>query len=252
MPSSKYKLLILDLDGTTIPSKADGVASKKVIETVHKAHNKILISVASGRPYYLAKKVLEDLNIDGPCVLDGGSQIMDVKTRKILFEKFLSIEKQREILKLLLPYNYSILRSQEESRSMKSLDDADEETGKLVVVGVTPEDTIKMLEELTAVKGTAPHPVNNSWANPDFIDLHITNSESTKKHAIEELLKILEIKKDEAIGVGDSLNDMPLFESVGFKVAMGNAPKELKEQADYVAPSVEEDGVADVIERFVL
>lgn len=45
---------------------------------------------------------------------------------------------------------------------------------------------------------------------------------------------------------------MPLFESVGFKVAMGNAPKELKEIADYVAPTVQEDGVADVIERFIL
>lgn len=38
----------------------------------------------------------------------------------------------------------------------------------------------------------------------------------------------------------------------GLKVAMGNAVQDLKEIADYIAPSVDEDGIADVIEKFVL
>lgn len=248
----KYKVIILDLDGTTVPSKADGVASKKVIDAVRKAHKKIKISVASGRPYFLAKDILKALNIDGPCVLDGGAQIMDVKSGKILFERFLSIAQQKEILKLVLPYGYEIYKSQEGRRAMKSIFDANEETGKLVILGATPKDTIKMLEELAAVEGAAAHPVHNAWINPNYIDIHITNANSTKKHAIQELLQILKVKKNQAIGIGDSLNDLPLFESVGFKVAMGNAPKELKELADYIAPTIDEDGVVDVIERFVL
>lgn len=247
----KYKALILDIDGTIVPSRKDGMPSKRVVEAIHKAQDKITVSVASGRPYFLARNILKALNIDDPCVLDGGAQIMDIKTGKILFERFLSVEKQKEILRLLLSYGYEIYPSKE-GPPLKSIDEVNEKTGKLVVVGVPPENTIKMLEELTAIEKIAVHPVHNAWVNPDFIDVHITNSESTKKHAIQELLKIISVKKEKVIGIGDSLNDMPLFESVGFKIAMGNAPKELKEQADYVAPSVEEDGVADVIEKFVL
>lgn len=248
----KYKVLILDLDGTTVPSGIDGLPSKKVIDAIHKAHNKLRVSVASGRPYYLAKNILNSLNIDGPCVLDGGAQVMNISTGEIIFEKFLSIEKQKEILKFTLPYHYAIYKSQGRNDLMKSLDDANQKTGKLVVAGVTPKDTIKILEELTAVERIACHPVGYSWVNSDFIDIHITDSESTKRHGIEELLKVLKVNKEDVIGVGDNLNDMPLFESVGFKIAMGSAPKELKDQADYVTLSIEEDGVADVINKFIL
>jgi hydroxymethylpyrimidine pyrophosphatase-like HAD family hydrolase len=54
------------------------------------------------------------------------------------------------------------------------------------------------------------------------------------------------------IGVGDGHNDLPLFEACGFRVAMGNADEELKKLADYIAPSVEDDGIVDVIEKFIL
>ena len=54
------------------------------------------------------------------------------------------------------------------------------------------------------------------------------------------------------IGAGDSYNDLPLLESCGLRIVMGNAPDELKEIADYVAPSVDEDGLAVAIEEFIL
>lgn len=47
-------------------------------------------------------------------------------------------------------------------------------------------------------------------------------------------------------------NDLPLFEASGFKVAMGNACPELKAVADYIAPSVTEDGLAHVVDRYIL
>ena len=60
------------------------------------------------------------------------------------------------------------------------------------------------------------------------------------------------IEQYEIIGVGDGYNDFPLLMACGLKVAMGNATEDLKEIADYIAPTVDEDGVADVIEKFVL
>lgn len=248
----KYKLLVLDLDGTTVPSQEDGMPSSKVRNAIIKAHDYIKISVASGRPYYLAKNILDSLQIDGPCVLDGGAQIIDVKTGKILFEGFLSIKDQKQILKICLPYGYNIYNSEEEDDLMDSLNDVKVKTGKLVATGVTKEDALKMLAELTAISNIAAHPVNFSWVRPDLVDIHITNKEATKKEAIEKLLKFFKVEKKDVIGIGDSPNDMPLFLSVGFKIAMGNAPKELKDQADFIAPSLDEDGVAEVVKKFIL
>jgi len=52
------------------------------------------------------------------------------------------------------------------------------------------------------------------------------------------------------VGVGDSYNDFPLLMACGLKAAMGNSVKEILDIADYVAPSVNDDGLADVIEKF--
>ena len=50
---------------------------------------------------------------------------------------------------------------------------------------------------------------------------------------------------------GDGFNDLPMIEYAGFGVAMANAPEQLKEKADYVTPSCDEDGLVDVITRFI-
>jgi hydroxymethylpyrimidine pyrophosphatase-like HAD family hydrolase len=80
----------------------------------------------------------------------------------------------------------------------------------------------------------------------------ISNSLATKQHGIIEVARLLNISTKDIIGVGDGYNDFPLLLACGLKIAMGNANEELKKIADFVAPSVEEDGVATVIEKFIL
>lgn len=80
----------------------------------------------------------------------------------------------------------------------------------------------------------------------------ISHAEATKLHGIYEVGKQLSIKRHEIIGVGDSGNDFPLLMASGLKVAMGNAIEDLKAVADYIAPTVDDDGVADVIEKYIL
>ncbi|MFH1720061.1 MAG: HAD hydrolase family protein, partial [Patescibacteria group bacterium] len=80
----------------------------------------------------------------------------------------------------------------------------------------------------------------------------VSHASATKQHGILEAAKILGIKTHEIIGVGDGDNDFPLLMACGMRVAMGNAVNGLKEIADYIAPPVFEDGVVDVINRFIL
>ncbi|MCI5501858.1 MAG: Cof-type HAD-IIB family hydrolase [Lachnospiraceae bacterium] len=77
---------------------------------------------------------------------------------------------------------------------------------------------------------------------PKFVD---------KGTAVEKLAKHLDIAKNKVICVGDSYNDLPMLRFAGMGIAMGNAQSEVKEAADFVTLSNDEDGVACVIKKFM-
>ena len=58
---------------------------------------------------------------------------------------------------------------------------------------------------------------------------------------------ILGVKKEEVVGFGDGDNDLPIFEAVGYKVAMSNGSDKLKNLADFITENADQDGVARVI-----
>jgi hydroxymethylpyrimidine pyrophosphatase-like HAD family hydrolase len=64
-------------------------------------------------------------------------------------------------------------------------------------------------------------------------------------------MELLNVKREEIVGVGDSYNDFPLLEAAGLKIAMENGHSEIKEIADFVVPSHENDGVAYLIDRLL-
>jgi len=86
---------------------------------------------------------------------------------------------------------------------------------------------------------------------PGTRDLHVINSGATKEQAIEELLKMLDVEKEDSIGIGDGHNDLHLFNAVDRKIAMGNAVDDLKNNADEVIGSVKEDGLANFFEKLI-
>ncbi len=79
----------------------------------------------------------------------------------------------------------------------------------------------------------------------------IANINSNKEIAVKKLLEILDIKKEEAIAIGDDNNDLPMFEQVGYKVAMDNAIDIVKVNADEITLFNDEDGVAVYLEKLL-
>ncbi len=75
---------------------------------------------------------------------------------------------------------------------------------------------------------------------------------ASKGIALTELAKQLGIDKSEIACIGDGENDLPMFEASGLKFAMGNAVDILKEKADFVLPSNNEDGVAFAVNNHIL
>ena len=73
----------------------------------------------------------------------------------------------------------------------------------------------------------------------------------SKKNATYFLADKLKIKKEEIIVMGDGSNDLSMFECAGLKIAMENADEKLKEKADFITASNNDDGVAKAIQKFV-
>lgn len=83
-------------------------------------------------------------------------------------------------------------------------------------------------------------------------NLELTNHTATKGNALMQLGELLGIKKEQIMAIGDSGNDYTMLKAAGIGVAMENAEPLVLEAADFVTKSNEEDGVAYVIERYLL
>lgn len=245
-----FKALIFDLDGTAVPNREDGVPSPRLIKAVAKAKQRVFVSIATGRPIYNSRRILQLLNIESPCIISGGTQIIDPVTEKTLWEKKLSINQVTEIMKVCVQYPYQFYCSDEEEMQFAKDKKVDAPERIIWIMSVNKKDVEKMCEELNQIENVAIHAVN-SWEK-DCFDIHITHIEATKKYALEQLLKMENLRKEEVMAVGDSNNDLPLFEMAGFKVAMGNASEELKAQADFITDDVKDDGLAKVIEEKII
>jgi len=242
--------IIFDLDGTAIPNKNEGMPSQKVIRAVAKAQKIVKVSAATGRPISNCRHILKALNITSPCVVAGGTQIINPQTEETLWKKELSKEQVKKIIDICSPYNYQIYISDEKESSPASEKRIKRAEQIVYIMAVTTKDTPVIMGQLHKIPHIISHEVI-SWTQGHF-DIHITHGGATKKHALEELLKIENIGKEHVMAVGDSNNDLPLFQIAGYKVAMGNATDKLKKEADYVTAHVDEDGLAEAIEKFIL
>lgn len=242
----KYRAVVLDLDGTTIPNRKDGSPSPRVVAAVRRVIDMgVSVSIATGRGIEECRSILRKLGIKAPCIVNGGTRVIDATTEQVLWEKELSQVQVESVLEVAKKYNSPVFFSDDKDSTMP--DERIVKQGERIVYiqPVPREHTAPMLEQLGTVPGVVSHRLV-SWT-PDHYDIHVTHEEATKRHALEIVLEKIGVPKEEVVAIGDGHNDLPLFELAGYKVAMGNASNELKEKADLIAPSVEDDGVAGVL-----
>jgi HAD superfamily hydrolase (TIGR01484 family) len=244
------KALIFDLDGTAVANSADGMPSLRLIEVVNRVKENMFVAAATGRPLFSCQAVIEALQIEKPCVIAGGTQLYDPVNKKVIWQKKIARTTVQKILDICSPYPFKIaFENPSEPLTAKELR-ATQDESVVYILGITKEEAEQMVRKLIHLEDLALHSAP-SW-EPGRISINVTNVEATKKTALGELLSRYDLKPAEVMAIGDSNNDIPLFESAGLKIAMGNATDELKQRADYITDTQENDGLAKAIEKFIL
>lgn len=103
-------------------------------------------------------------------------------------------------------------------------------------------------EDEELIMRSLPDCTSCRW-HPDFAD--ITMKSADKGMGFSAIIARHSIKPEETMAFGDGGNDMSIIRKAGIGVAMGNANEPLKNAADYITDSVDEDGIYKALERWI-
>jgi Cof subfamily protein (haloacid dehalogenase superfamily) len=263
------RLVAVDLDQTLFGS--DLTVSPRVQGTITQAQNRgILMTIATGREARLATRFARELNLAAPIICAQGGCIYDHVQDRVLHDVRLPQEVLPGILesarqhgwnihfetadRLYFPKDskhpeglFELVRYSNWVRVGDLLRDMPEPPSKLIVTVERVEDRPRVLEEMQKTLGSQlaivpshPHLVEGLPAGVN------------KGHGLAWLAGHLSVRQSEVMAIGDSEADIPMIEWAGVGVAMGNASEPAKAAANWVAPSLNEDGAAIAIERFAL
>lgn len=244
----KYKAVLIDVDGTLVVNKKDGVPTQRVSEAINNASKLVHIGVATSRCFSGVSYLIPYLNLSGPSVLNGGAHVIDIIHKHVYYEVSINTADSTRIQKELQKRNLPVLMC--DGTNDCTLPSVLEKPHMIFSQGMEDSLADSLIDSLSSLPKISVHKTR-SWTKGKS-DVLVTHASATKQHGILEVAKVLGITPQEIIGIGDGYNDFPLLMACGLKVAMGNAIPDLKEIADYIAPSVDEDGVAHVIEKFIL
>ncbi len=253
----KYKALLLDVDGTLIPYEYNALPSQKVIDAIKKAVSQgVIVCLVTGRAYESTKHILDALGLTkGIVVTNAGGAVLDIETTKPLYTQPMESADVEFAIKILQKHNITFwVKNGMLDGANRDAFKKDDPHDEVYMIFVNEDYADSKIDEIHKEFESRPHVTfyKTKHKNPQNAGLNISHVQATKLHGVEVLMKHYDLKRDEIIGVGDAYNDFPLLMASGLKVAMGNALDDLKAIADYVAPDVNDDGVADVINKFIL
>ena len=242
-----YRVLAIDLDGTLIGK--DQCISPAVSKSVKRIAEVLDVCILSGRESSDVLAFAKELKLKSPQVSDNGAMILDPLDRTVIWCRALGIENAEKIINLLDAWQIAFIATYIGGtvRDIKSI--TNQNFIRVSALDLEQHIADKLVSHfyninyLHVVKVALPY--NGMWA-VDF-----TCDGVTKGTAIHRLARILNVTTKEIIAVGDSYNDLPLLKECGLKIAMNDAPYDLRKIADYVAPSVELDGLATAIEQSI-
>lgn len=273
----KIKLIGFDLDGTLLTS--DKRLSERTRHAMESAISQGVVMVpATGRPLSGVPKELLEFPGIRYVVTANGARVLDIVEESTMTEELLPREKCGQILSIFEKYDTfrEIYYNGTGYADRKKLDHVeryqdDPAMQKYLRATRKPVDSVRKMFDgddrgMDKIQALFARMDEKEQAIAEIIetvkDVEVTGALSNnievnacgihKGNALLRLGELLGIKKEEIMAFGDGKNDCKMLETVGVGVAMANSVPEVLEAADMVTASNDDDGVAKVIEQYVL
>ncbi len=280
---SRYKLVAIDIDGTTVDS--NGNLSQRNIEVIRKVVDSgIPVCIVTGRNIYNAQKVAKKLNTKTPVVCCDGATMFDPVENKIVYEKYFQQKQLKEVLEILNKHHvyvemssanhyYQYIKSKELGKynyggspnnfmgkykrmikhNVRFVKNIDRFLGKKPIINQVifigeAENVLSAKEEIISKNYDTLELRDNLWNNFVFI----VQKGCKKSDGVKLLCDKYGINMEDTIAIGDELNDIDMIENAGLGIAVGNANQRIKDVAKYITLTNDEDGVAHALEKFIL
>lgn len=268
----KYKLLVLDVDGTLLNDERE--ISKRTLAALLKVQQMgVRIVLASGRPTYGLMplvKTLELGNYGGFVLSYNGCQIIKAQNGEILFERRINPEMLPYLEKKARKNGFAIFTYHDDTLITDSPDNEYIKNEALLnnlkiiredefstAIDFAPCKCMLVSDKEKALIGLEQHwekrlagTLDAFRSEPYFLE--VVPCGVNKANTLGALLEHLGVTREEVIAVGDGVCDVTMLQLAGMGVAMGHSQDSVKVCADYVTASNEEDGVALAVEKLIL
>ena len=264
------KAIFIDIDGTLRYSNRN--LSSRTKNAIKKVADKgILVILCSGRPRRYTEQVSRECFASKYIITSSGGNIYDYKENKILYVNEMDKEAIIKLYEITNPEDVRFIMNVGEGRVVNKVKHPDQEKKleedirkfvyKNDIVQYTIADSnfdkiknlIPKIEKVGNVEIKNRHKslLDDKFKDDKTVFCDVANINSNKGNAVKKLLEILNIQKEDTIAIGDDNNDLSMFEQVGYKVAVDNAIDIVKENADEITLSNDEDGVAIYLEKLL-
>lgn len=265
-----YKLIAADIDGTLLTN--DRRLTERTEAAIRAAKEKgVLFTLSTGRPLQGIRRYAHLLSENVPVITYNGSVVLTADTQEVLYSAGLPDEAARLICREAITRDVTAVAWAGGQLYARRINDdvmdyrlmtmempilvPHEQTFLEATAGQvtkmlwidTPDTIARYMKEMNAI---LPGGVKCVTSNPRYLEF--IRGDVSKSAALASAAEHLGITREEVIAVGDGLNDLDMITWAGTGVAMGNAADAVKEAADLITSSNEEDGLARVIEKLIL
>jgi Cof subfamily protein (haloacid dehalogenase superfamily) len=260
-PAFPIRLIALDIDGTIIGD--DHEIAERTISAVRAAMEAdVAVSLVTGRMVSSARRFAQELGLTGPVVGYQGGLIraMPVSERrlgKLLMHTPLPASAARSILEWTRAHGLDPHVNHLERFILRADDPkADDYSSFMGARAELVPDLLEAIDHpVTKILAVGEPPVPTEVADvtishPRFLEFVAPGV--SKGRAVRWLARRLRVPLAATLAIGDQWNDLEMLAEVGHGTAMPSAPAEVRAAARYVAPPLEQDGAARMIEDLVL
>ncbi len=268
----------VDLDGTLLNSEK--MVTDENAKAIEAMENKgIKVTIFTGRSWISGREYLKNIRSDIPAVFQNGAYITTSKSNKVLREVLLDATMAHEVIKKARIYDFFCFVTKDflnvpdiihemdvpahskfayyfkrNSPRMQKVKDVLKEV-KGDVAGITwvgpLKEVKKVISELSDIyKNEMTIIIDTILGEEVFVEFIGRNC--GKETAMDFLLNYYDLSYDEAAFIGDSYNDVGALQLVSHPIAMGNSPREIKEMAEFVTHTNDENGFAHAVHNFIL